>query len=197
MRMLWFSVGVTGREKIRNGNFRGSWKWTCLDRMSDSQGGNCTVMSNMIHVQTSIQSSSSSLGSHCVPWLGEGLSMSSPDDPVLCCPLPYRVAPVFVQVVSPPLGWSPFSSFLIMVSKWWRARSIGRLWGGWYALPRTISFFSQCRLYLWDLSSPWPRCLSFYLCVWCWAYFFPFWFVRPHVCSVLVWSVSRSLHHMS
>ena len=40
-----------------------------------------------------------------------------------------------------------------MVSKWWRAMSIGRLWGGWYALPRTISFFSQCRLYLWVLSS--------------------------------------------
>ena len=29
-----------------------------------------------------------------------GLSMSSPNDPVLCCPLPYRVAPVFVQVVT-------------------------------------------------------------------------------------------------
>ena len=54
-----------------------------------------------------------SLGSHCVPWLGEGLSMSS-NDPVLCCPLPYRVAPVFVQVVSPPLGRSPFSSFLVI-----------------------------------------------------------------------------------
>ena len=26
---------------------------------------------------------------------------------------------------------------------------------------------------------------------------FPFWSVRPQVCSVLVWSVSRSLHHMS
>ena len=35
---------------------------------------------------------------------------------VLCCPLPYRVAPVFVQVVSPPLGWSPFSSFLVIWS---------------------------------------------------------------------------------
>ena len=43
--------------------------------------------------------SSSSLGSRCVPWLGEGLGISSPNDPVLCCPLPYRVAPVFVQVV--------------------------------------------------------------------------------------------------
>ena len=52
-----------------------------------------------------------------------------------------------------------------MVSKWWHARSIGHIWGGLYALPRTISFFSQCWLYLWLLSSPWPICWSFYLCV--------------------------------
>ena len=57
-----------------------------------------------------------SLGSRCIPWLGEGLSMSSPNDPVLCCPLPYRVAPVFVLVVPPPLGWSPLSSFLVIWS---------------------------------------------------------------------------------
>ena len=61
-------------------------------------------------------SSSSSLGSRCVPWLGEGLSLPSPNYPVLGCPLPYRVAPVFVQVVSPPLGWSPLSSFLVIWS---------------------------------------------------------------------------------
>ena len=60
--------------------------------------------------------SSSSLGSRCVPWLGEGLSMSSPNDPILCCALPYRVAPVFVQVVSPLLGWSPLSSFPVIWS---------------------------------------------------------------------------------
>ena len=42
--------------------------------------------------------------------------MPSPNYPVLCCPLPYRVAPVFVQVVSPPLGWSPLSSVLVMWS---------------------------------------------------------------------------------
>ena len=42
--------------------------------------------------------------------------MSSPNDPVLCCPLPYRVAPVFVQVVSPSLGWSPLTSFLVIWS---------------------------------------------------------------------------------
>ena len=59
---------------------------------------------------------SSSLGSRCVPWLGEGLGMLSPNYPVLCCSLPYRVAPVFVQVVSPPLGWSPLSSFLVIWS---------------------------------------------------------------------------------
>ncbi len=48
--------------------------------------------------------------------------MSSPNDPVLCCPLPYRVAPVFVQVVSPPLGWSPLSSFLVIWSPSGEAR---------------------------------------------------------------------------
>ena len=58
----------------------------------------------------------SSLGSRCVPWLGEYLSTPSPNYPVLCCPLPYRVAPVFVQVVSPPRGWSPLSSFLVIWS---------------------------------------------------------------------------------
>ena len=66
--------------------------------------------------KTCINSSSSSLGSRCVPWLGEGLSMLSPNYPVLCFPLPYRVAPVFVQVVSPSLGWSPLSSFLVIWS---------------------------------------------------------------------------------
>ena len=35
--------------------------------------------------------SSSSLGSHCVPWLGEGLSIPSPNYPVLWFPLPCGV----------------------------------------------------------------------------------------------------------
>ena len=42
--------------------------------------------------------------------------MLSPNDPVLCCPLPYRVAQEFVQVVSPPFGWSPLTSFLVIWS---------------------------------------------------------------------------------
>ena len=66
-------------------------------------------------------SSSSSLGSRCVPWLGEGLSMSSPNDPVLCCPLPYRVAPVFVQVVpywlQSSITGSAFPGLLLILQK--------------------------------------------------------------------------------
>ena len=42
--------------------------------------------------------------------------MPSPNYPVLSCPLSYRVAPVFVQVVSHPLGWSTLSSFLVIWS---------------------------------------------------------------------------------
>ena len=42
--------------------------------------------------------------------------MPSPNYPVLSCPLSYRVAPVFVQIVSHPLGWSPLSSFLVIWS---------------------------------------------------------------------------------
>ena len=93
----------------------------------------CQDSTYVLRMYTHVRTSSSSLGSLCVPWLGEGLSMLSPNDPVLCCPLPCHVAPVFVQVVSPPLGWSPS----------------GNTWGpsvvcGWYDLLRTISFFSQC-----------------------------------------------------
>ena len=36
--------------------------------------------------------------------------------PVLYCPLPHRVAPVFVQVVSPLRGWPPLSYCLVMWS---------------------------------------------------------------------------------
>ena len=63
------------------------------------------------------QSSSSSLVSRSIPWMGEGLSMPSPNYPVLCFPRPGRVSPVFVQVVSSSLGWSNLvSSFLVVWS---------------------------------------------------------------------------------
>ena len=77
----------------------------------EGQGLHVSTILWQLHVK---HSSSSSLGSRCVPWFGEGLSMPSPNYPVLCCPLPYRIAPVFIQVVSPPIGWSPLSSFLVI-----------------------------------------------------------------------------------
>ena len=47
-------------------------------------------------------------------------AVPSTSSPVLRCRLPDHVAPVFVQVVSPPLGWSPLSYFLVisMFSEW-------------------------------------------------------------------------------
>ena len=86
--------------------------WTSRLRVTSSVSTTETLSTHWRFVRK--RSSSSLGGSRCVPWLGEGLSMSSPNDPVLCCPLPYRVAPVFVQVVSPPLGWAPLSSFLVI-----------------------------------------------------------------------------------
>ena len=89
--------------------------YSCWKTVSMNCG--CLFLSTVSSlVEAYKHSSSSSLGSRCVLWLGEGLSMSSPNYPVLCCPLPYRVAPVFVQVVSPPLGWSPLSYFLVIWS---------------------------------------------------------------------------------
>ena len=66
--------------------------------------------------------------------------------------------------------------------------------------PAQDLFFPHSVHYIYvymPLSSPWPICWSFYRCMWCSAYFSPFWSVRPQVCPVLVWSVSRSLHHIS
>ena len=78
-----------------------SENWQCLDHPNRvwqliPKSCNCHI-ETAVTVPDGLRESSSSLGSRCVPWLGEGLSMSSPNDPVLCCPLPYRVAPVFVR----------------------------------------------------------------------------------------------------
>ena len=56
----------------------------------------------------------SSLGSRSDPWLGECLNMPPPSYPILRSPLPDRVVPVFVKIVSPPLGCSPSSYFLVV-----------------------------------------------------------------------------------
>ena len=47
----------------------------------------------MIHGQLNLDESSSSSGS-CVPWLGEGLSVPPPSNPVLPCPLLDRIPQV-------------------------------------------------------------------------------------------------------
>ena len=75
----------------------------------------------------------SSLGSRSVQWLGEGLSMPSPNYHVLCCPLPDRVPPIFVQVVSPSFGWLPVSYGLQV-----RGPSVV------FDLPWITSLFSHC-----------------------------------------------------
>ena len=69
-----------------------------LGRLMDGEVGGSK--NHVLNAYLHIYISSSSLRSRCVPWLGEGLSMPYPNYPVLCCPLPYRVAPVFVHVVS-------------------------------------------------------------------------------------------------
>ena len=63
---------------------------TCIDRAYHIKS---------LRGQATKSSSSSPLGSHSIPKLGEYLSMPSP---------------VFVQVVSPSLGWSPLSSFHVV-----------------------------------------------------------------------------------
>ena len=119
--------------------------------------------------------------------------MPSPSYPVLCCPLPYRVAPVFVQVVSPPLGWSPLSYRLVIWYPSGDTRGPSVVFEA-VDIPCLGPFhYSHSVDFIWLLSFPWHRCWSFYLCMWCWAYFFPFWSVRPQIWSVLVWSESSHM----
>ena len=139
--------------------------------------------------------SSSSLCSRCVTWLGEGLSMPPPNYPVFCCPLPYRVAPVFVQVVSPPLGWSPLSYFVVVWSPSGDTRGpsvvfevVNMPCPGPFHFSHSVHYnydFFLCLMLV---------LLSVYVML---SILLSFWSVLPQVCSVLVWSVSRSMHHMS
>ena len=151
-----------------------------------------------MYVYKPISSSSSSLGSRCVPWLGKGLSLSSPNYPVLCCPPSYRVAPVFVQVVSPPLGWSPLSYFLVIWSPSGDTRGPSVVFEA-VDMPCPGPFhFSHSLDYIYEfcpLSDP-DVDISIFVCD-VEHTSFHVGSVRPQVCSVLIWSVSRSLNHMS
>ena len=126
-----------------------------------------------MYVYKPISSSSSSLGSRCVPWLGKGLSLSSTNYPVLCCPLPCRVAPVFVQVVSPPLGWSPLSYFLVIWSPSGDTRGPSVVFEavdvpcpGPFHFSHSVHYIYECC----PLTDP-DVDISMFVC----AYFFPCW----------------------
>ena len=83
----------------------------------------------------------------------------------------YRVAPGFIQVVSPLLGWSPLSSFLVIWSP------SGDTWGPSVVFeavdvpcPRPLHCFLTLLIISMTVYSPWPRCWSFCPCMWCWVY---------------------------
>ena len=88
-------------------------------------------------------------------------------------------------------------SLSLSVSKWWHVWSIRHLMCPahdhyivltlWLTL---LIMFVTC-----VLSLIWPRCWYFYPGLWFWAYFFPFWYVPPQVCSALVWWVFMYLYH--
>ena len=148
-----------------------------------------------VYKPISSSSSSSSLGSRCVSWLGKGLSLSSPNCPVLCCPPSYRVAPVFVQVVSPPLGWSPLSYFLVIWSPSGDTRGPSVVFEA-VDMPCPGPFHCSHSLdYIYGFC-PLTVDISIFVCD-VEHTSFHVGSVRPQVCSVLVWSVSRSLNHMS
>ena len=112
---------------------------------------------------------------------------------VLCCRLTYRVAPVFVQVVSPPLGWSPLSSFLVILSPSGDMRgpsvvfeAVGMLCPGPF---HVLTVYIISMTFVLSLTQMLVL-LSLYVML---SILLSIWSVRLQVCSVLVWSVSRSL----
>ena len=129
---------------------------------------------------------------------GQRVSLSSPNYPVLCCPLPYHVAPVFVQVVSPPLGWSLLSYFLVIWSPSGDTRGPSVVFEA-VDMPCPGPFhFSHSVDYIYEFCPlPDPDVdISIFVCD-VEHTSFHVGSVLPQVCSVLVWSVSRSLNHMS
>ena len=78
---------------------------------------------HLAHICSSIwEWISSSLGRRCVTWLGEGLSMSSPNDPVLCCPLPW----IYAKQIAPRDTRGALGGFRGQTLK-----SLGKLSNGW------------------------------------------------------------------
>ena len=130
-------------------------------------------------------------------WLGVSLSMAPPCKPVLCCPLLssfqhlsrsslHRLAGlpcrIFLSYMWSPSGDTRGPSVVLEAVD----------------MPCPGPFHcSHIADYIYDFCPhPDPDVgLSIIVCDV--EHTFPFWSVRPQVCAVLVWSVSRSLHHMS
>ena len=109
---------------------------------------------------------------------------------ILRSPLPDRVARVFVQVVSPPLGWSYLSLFLVVWSPSGDTRGPSVVFeAGDEPCPGPRHFLTLLIIYM-----TFVLCLAkmlIFLSLWCWSDF------QPQVCSaVLVWRVSRYLHYV-
>ena len=103
----------------------------------------------------------------------------------LRCPVPDRVLQYLYRSSLRLLAGLPRHRFLWYgLHVWWHVRSIGRLWGGWYVLPRTTPFsqdysiFSYCWLFL---SSPWPKYWSINNCR---AYTCAVEHISFHLCSL-------------
>ena len=90
-RQIWldtikgYASGATISNMRRDATDKAGWR-----------GAATAVARGRLRLKVTSSSPSSSLGSRCALWLGEGLSMPSPNYPVLYFPLPYRVTPVFV-----------------------------------------------------------------------------------------------------
>ena len=141
------------------------------------------------------QQRSSSLGIPSFPCLGECHLQVSLFCAVLCqfVSFPYLSGSSLCR-----LAGLPSHLFRRMVSKRWHSRSIMSSLRRLHVLCPGPFQFSHVTVYLYDfyplhdptmlvlLSLYWL--LNTHLCIWS---------VRPLVCSVLVWWVSRHLHHMS
>ena len=154
-----------------------------------------------------LTSLASSLGSRSVRWLGKAskchlkipcIALSS----LSLCQISRGHVYVFVQVVSPSLGWPSLLSFLVVMPQ-----SSG-MWcpsvlfdASHVPCQGPLYFLSHIADYIYGICpfSARPKYWSFCPCMWCCAYLFPFLVCMASYLSyawLVVW-VTRSLHHIS
>ena len=135
--------------------------------------------------------------------LSEASVLSMPSPSCLSYAVLFQIVRLqFSSKLSPPsIDCSPLSCFLIVRSP------CGVTWGPSIVFeavdvpcPGRIPgplHFSHIVDYVYDFCPPplWSRCWPACPSMWCSVYFFQLCSLRQHVCSVLVWWVSRYLHH--